>query len=75
MKLLVILIISALSMIYLYFLNKKKLFKELVLSLCIFLVVVLYSYSYLERWDLPVPATILDTLLSPISKFVFDMNK
>lgn len=51
---------------------KKKQYKELVISLVVLTIALLYGYAEIMDWVLPSPGGLIDAIYKPISRLVFD---
>jgi hypothetical protein len=50
---------------------KKRLIKELIVSLFIMGIVMFFSYGELLNWNLPGPDTFIRTIFDPLADIVF----
>ena len=62
---------TVLIMIQIFLCVRKKYYKELIVSIVIICIALIWSYSQLLNWNIPSPNTVITIIYKPVSEFIY----
>ena len=60
--------------VQLYILFKKRLVKEAIVSLILFVIALIYAYGEVFFWELPGPSRFIHLTFQPLVKLIFGVS-